>query len=75
MQLNAERGRGLRTPDSAVLARSANLCNEATIDRAVLERLDVALFKALRKIDAPKQRVCSALWLSYAEYDELSKLL
>ncbi len=46
-----------------------------TIDSAVLDRLDIGLFKALRKLDTPKQRVCSALWLSYAEYDELSRLI
>jgi hypothetical protein len=47
----------------------------ATIDSAVPDTLDVGLFRALRRLGTPKQRICSSLWLSYEEYDELCRLI
>jgi hypothetical protein len=39
-----------------------------------LVRLDYGLFTALRKLGTSKERICSALCLSYAEYDYISRL-
>ncbi|MCB1700153.1 MAG: hypothetical protein H6985_15695 [Pseudomonadales bacterium] len=48
---------------------------DAGTDSKLLESLDVGLFRALRKLGAPRSRICSALWLSYAEYERLCKLI
>jgi hypothetical protein len=45
------------------------------IDPMILARLDTGLLKCLRKLGTPKQRICSALCLSYAEYDGIVELL
>jgi len=45
------------------------------INPMILARLDTGLFKCLRKLGTPRQRICSALCLSYAEYDEIVELL
>ena len=50
-------------------------CEENGIDPVTLAGLDIALFKCLRKIGTSRQRICSALCLSYAEYDYISKFL
>ena len=75
MQANAGESNDTRKMESGALATSSAQGRDETIDSAVLEKLDVGLFKALRKLDTPKHRVCSALWLSYAEYDELSRMI
>lgn len=46
----------------------------AEIDPMTLARLDYGLFTALRKLGTSKDRICSALCLSYAEYDYVSRL-
>jgi hypothetical protein len=40
-----------------------------------LATLDIGLFKCLKNLGTSRQRVCSALCLSYAEYDYISRLL
>ena len=39
------------------------------INSLTLANLDIALFRCLRKIGSSRERICSALFLSYAEYD------
>jgi hypothetical protein len=47
----------------------------AAIDPKILARLDTGLLKCLLKLGTPRQRICSALCLSYSEYDEVVELL
>ena len=47
----------------------------ADIDPMILARLDTGLLKCLLKLGTPRQRICSALCLSYSEYDEVVELL
>ncbi len=49
--------------------------NTIPIDPATLTHLDYGLFRALVRLGTSKQRICSALCLSYAEYDHLSTTL
>ncbi len=44
------------------------------IDPVTLARLDYGLFLALRRMGTSKERICSALCLSYAEYDYINNL-
>ena len=44
------------------------------IDPVTLARLDYGLFLALRRMGTSKERICSALCLSYAEYDYINTL-
>ena len=44
------------------------------IDPVTLARLDYGLFLALRRMGTSKERICSALNLSYAEYDYIDEL-
>jgi hypothetical protein len=48
---------------------------ESAIDPTTLASLDVGLFKCLRNIGTSRQRICSALCLSYAEYDDICGFL
>ncbi len=41
------------------------------IDPVTMAHLDVSLFRSLRKIGHSRERICSALCLSYAEYDSI----
>lgn len=75
MQLDAGKHCTTQTRESGVLVGASGSGNESTVDGVVPDTLDIGLFRALRKLDTPKHRVCSALWLSYAEYDELSRLI
>ena len=75
MQSNAGESSGAQPIAPGVAAKPQMAESAATIDSAVLGTLDVALFRALRKLGTPKQRICSSLWLSYEEYDELSRLI
>lgn len=75
MQLDAEKYYREQSIDAAVVATPSVLDRRTKPDSSVLDTLDVGLFKALRKLDTPKQRICSACWLSYEEYDEVSKLI
>ncbi|MEM8563730.1 MAG: hypothetical protein AAGF57_15950 [Pseudomonadota bacterium] len=45
------------------------------LDPMLLARLDTGLLKCLRKLGTPRQRICSALCISYAEYDDIVELL
>lgn len=47
----------------------------AVINPMTLARLDMGLLECLRKLGTSRQRICSALCLSYAEYDEIVELL
>lgn len=74
MQLDADKSYAMQTTESGALATTAILGHDASTDSVAIAGLDIGLFKALRKLHTSKARVCSAMWLSYAEYDELSKL-
>ena len=41
----------------------------ANIDPRFLADVDLGLFHALRRLGTSKERICSAMFLSYAEYD------
>ena len=75
MQSNGRESCGAQPNVPGVAATPPTVESAATIDSAVLDTVDLALFRALRKLGTPKQRICSSLWLSYAEYDELSRLI
>ncbi len=45
------------------------------IDLLTLAKLDLCLFRALRKLGTSRERICSALCLSYAEYDFITHLV
>ena len=49
--------------------------NGTVIDPMTLATLDIGLFKCLQNLGTSRQRVCSALCLSYAEYDYISRLV
>jgi hypothetical protein len=57
---------------ATVAAASADACSP--IDPMTLARLDYGLFLALRRMGTSRERICSALCLSYAEYDYISGL-
>ena len=61
--------------DPAASTVPAHIAAEAGENRTTLAGLDVGLFKALRRLGTPKKRICSALWLSYAEYEDLAKMI
>ncbi len=46
----------------------------SSIDPLTLANLDFGLFRTLRKLGTSRERVCSALCLSYAEYDFVATL-
>jgi len=50
-------------------------CDEARIDPMILARLDIGLFRCLQNLGTSKQRICSALCLSYTEYDCVARFL
>lgn len=66
------------TPVSTDGANAAPVLPEAAansaIDPVTLARLDYGLFLALRRMGTSKERICSALNLSYAEYDYIDEL-
>ncbi len=45
------------------------------IDPRVLLSLDIALFRCLRRLGTSRDRVCSALLISNAEYDYVDALI
>ena len=57
-------------------ARAAKSTQNACppIDPVTLARLDYGLFLALRRMGTSRERICSALCLSYAEYDYIAGL-
>ena len=48
-------------------------CDESDIDPITLAGLDIGLLRCLRNLGTSRQRICSALCLSYAEYDCISR--
>jgi hypothetical protein len=60
---------------SRALIVSAINHNGTVIDPMTLAMVDIVLFKCLKNIGTSKERVCSALCLSYAEYDYISEQL
>jgi len=60
----------------AATVRAALAGSDATdIDPMTLAKLDIGLFRCLQNLGTSQQRICSALCLSYAEYDYISRLL
>ena len=57
------------------LTAAMKSCDKVNIDPATLAGLDTGLFRCLLNIGAPKSRICSALCLSYAEYDYILELV
>lgn len=57
------------------LSAAMETCDKANIDPATLAGLDIGLFRCLLNIGTPKNRICSALCLSYAEYDYILELV
>jgi hypothetical protein len=49
--------------------------HENDIDPMTLARLDVGLFRCLQNLGTSRARICSALCLSFDEYDYISTLL
>lgn len=74
MQHSPEAIRAYPEIDSRALIAATKSCDESGIDPMTLARLDIGLFRCLRNLGTSRQRVCSALCLSYAEYDYISKL-
>ena len=52
-----------------------NSAGKAGIDPEVLAQTDLGLFRSLRKIGASRDRICSSLFLSYAEYEDILKIM
>ncbi len=73
MQVGSENRQALRKGSD--VPKAAGLGQADTQNPVELSDVDLRLFRAMHKVNAPKQRICSALWLSYAEYDELLKQL
>lgn len=59
--------------EPGTLAAATLACDESDIDPMTLARLDIGLLRCLRNLGTPRQRICSALCLSYAEYDSISR--
>jgi hypothetical protein len=54
-------------------ATATGTSEETEIDQRTLATLDIGLFRCLSNLGTSRQRICSALFLSYAEYDYISK--
>lgn len=74
-QQKLETGNTYPEIDPGTLATEAGDCEEAGIDQTTLARLDIGLFRCLSNLGTSKQRICSALCLSYAEYEYISRHL
>jgi len=61
--------------DAGTLAAMASHTEDFIIDPVTLANLDVGLFKALLNLGTSRERICSALCLSYAEFDYISTLI
>lgn len=48
--------------------------SQPNIDLLTLAGLDLGLFRTLRKLGTSRERICSALCLSHAEYDFVAQL-
>ena len=56
-------------------ALSAALKESSGIDPGTLAGLDIGLLICLMNLGTPRQRICSALCLSYSELDFISRFL
>ena len=52
---------------------AGNTGGDIGIDQMTLAGVDLGLFRCLRKLGTSRQRICSALCLSYAEYDYICR--
>ena len=75
MQQHANAEGGFRDTNPGTFTAAAPRSDQPAIDPMLLARLDTGLLKCLRKLGTPRQRICSALCLSYAEYDDIVSLL
>jgi len=75
MQQGSEATRLYAKTDPGALSAAAMASDEVGIDPMTLARLDVGLFICLQNLGTSRQRICSALCLSYAEHDCIEKLL
>jgi len=66
--------RGVYGEPAALMAAATGI-DKPGVDPMILAKLDTGLLECLRKLGTSKQRICSALCLSYAEYDEIVELL
>ena len=62
------------TKDTGVTNGGSEAVAGPTIDPMTLARLDYGLFLALRRMGTSRERICSALNLSYAEYEYIDDL-
>ena len=65
------------TPDAVSRQSPNNIGNEKgglNIDPVTLAYLDFGLFKSLCKLGVSRQRICSALCISWDDYDYLREL-
>ncbi len=69
MQVNTQASEGKGAGDPALAHAGPTDEDAFTIDPLTLAHLDYGLFRALLRLGTSKQRICSALCLSYAEYD------
>jgi hypothetical protein len=60
--------------DTGVATGGTEAAAGPAIDPMTLARLDYGLFLALRRMGTSRERICSALNLSYAEYDYIDDL-
>ena len=60
--------------DTGVANGGTETATAPAIDPMTLARLDYGLFLALRRMGTSRERICSALNLSYAEYDYIDGL-
>ena len=74
MQQTLEAIRAYPEIDPGAFAAAAINCAESGIDPMTLEELDIGLLRCLQNLGTSRQRICSALCLSYAEYDYILKL-
>lgn len=57
-----------------LLSSAGNESWEHIIDPMTLAYLDFGLFKSLCKLGVSRERICSALTISYADFDYVRKL-
>jgi hypothetical protein len=69
MQVTTQASEGPAAGDPALAHAGPTDEDAFTMDPLTLAQLDYGLFRALLRLGTSKQRICSALCLSYAEYD------
>jgi hypothetical protein len=75
MQLHSNATRGFPELDISKVTAATISSDDIGIDASTLAKLDTGLFRCLLNLGTPRQRVCSALCLSYAEYDYIVNFL